>query len=482
MLSCPKCGVGYKPDATHLCVPTTEPGGGTDTLPPTDEENIALDEALDLSGTRLGAYRLLECIGEGGVGQVYRAEHATLGRKVAIKLLRPRLARQANQVQRFFGEAKIVNEIHHENIVEITDFVQSPDGSYYVMELLEGRSLSELLDDGPASVETTIEIATQLSSALELVHGKRVVHRDLKPDNIFLVDRPSGPDLVKLLDFGVAKLSETGADYYQTQGGRLIGTPSYMAPEQTYGANVDARADIYALGVLMYEMLTGANPYGQGNMGEVIEAQRELTPPPPDTIVDAIPSKLSALVMDCLEKAPASRPENMTAFAARLSDAGPREARPALRGGWTARRARWLAPAAVALVALGLWVSRTRSPPPEPAVHATTTSVLTAPPTSIEPTADPVEKLSPRLVLPAKKPRARKKPPARRPKRIRRRRAEPARRKLPAKKATTKPVPKKPEETKPVPKKPEEAKPIPKKPKSEPAREIDPTERKGFGR
>src|SRR5688572_3094303 len=184
-------------------------------------------------GIVLGSYLIIEEIGSGGVGRVYLAEHTILGRKVALKMLRSELCHDVRVVQRFFDEARSVNEIAHENIVTITDFVVGEGHpSYYIMELLEGIPLDRLLaEDGALSPDLAIDIGLQLASALGAAHKKGVVHRDLKPANIFLVPRATGGYHVRLLDFGVAKFArrEQGTDV-----GTLIGTPDYMSPEQTF--------------------------------------------------------------------------------------------------------------------------------------------------------------------------------------------------------------------------------------------------------
>src|SRR5687767_3116372 len=197
----------------------------------------------------VGPYRLIKQIGAGSIDRVFLAEHTRLGRSVALKMIRGRFARDRSVVSRFLGEARAVNRIHHENVVEVTDFLESADGkSCYVMELLEGQSLADYLGQRRSiSVPRAISIARQIASALRAVHAEGIVHRDVKPGNIFLVDRQEH-DLVKLLDFGVAKLSSLGDEslHHRTTTGAVLGTPEYMAPEQTLGMDVGPAADAYS--------------------------------------------------------------------------------------------------------------------------------------------------------------------------------------------------------------------------------------------
>jgi serine/threonine-protein kinase len=265
------------------------------------------------AGTMIGQYRLLGLLGEGAIGRVYLAEHLELGRKVALKILRSEFAKNHSVVERFFGEARAVNQIHHENIVEITDFVRADESgrSYYIMELLDGMTLKQLLERiHVIPVPRALSIARQICSALEAVHATGIVHRDLKPENIFLSER-GGKDFVKLLDFGAAKLSRVQDEKlsrFQTVAGALVGTPRYMAPEQTFGSEIDHRADVYALGVLLYEMLAGDTPFVSDNMSELLIKHRSERPPAPPA---EAPEPVRALITRCLEKMPDARPKSM---------------------------------------------------------------------------------------------------------------------------------------------------------------------------
>lgn len=266
-------------------------------------------------GTTLGVYKLLDVLGEGGMGRVFLAEHSLLGRKVAIKVLRSEYATDPFVVKRFFAEARTVNQISHDNIVEITDFVDGDDGtSFIVMEYLQGQSLGELLQRGPVGIVRAVRIAKQIASALGAVHAVGIVHRDLKPDNVFLIDRPSGPDFVKLLDFGAAKLNpKVVPGSMKTQARTLIGTPQYMSPEQAAAAPLDHRSDIYALGVVLYELVTGGNPFSAADTWSVIRRQITLEPDQPETVVTMVPPcpDLNDLIMRCLNKDVDERPQSM---------------------------------------------------------------------------------------------------------------------------------------------------------------------------
>jgi serine/threonine-protein kinase len=227
------------------------------------------------AGTVIGGYRILELLGEGGMGRVYVAEHIKLGRRVAMKVLKTELATNVNAVSRFFAEARAVNRISHDHIVEITDFLEKSGGyNCYIMELLRGEDLGlRLLRAEPPSLATSVEIAIQIASALGAVHAAGIVHRDLKPDNIFLIERSGSRNYVKLLDFGVAKLIDpfdTGIATHTTAAGQIIGTPEYMSPEQAGGQVVDHRTDIYALGVILYELVTGQLPFKAKSFGELV--------------------------------------------------------------------------------------------------------------------------------------------------------------------------------------------------------------------
>lgn len=266
----------------------------------------------DLTGTILGGkYRIMRKIGSGGIGAVYAAEHIALGSQVAIKVLRGAAAADASEIARLRREAQVQVSIEHPNVVRVFDLDQMPDGSIYVvMELLRGFSLAERLrENGPVAPGEAIPIFRQVCQALDAAHRLGVVHRDLKPGNIFICEDRT----VKVLDFGMSKL--TGAESL-TQDGYTLGTPEYMSPEQCIGAPVDARADVYAFGVLMYEALTGEIPLRGRHRRELLDLHQRTMPQylrdkRPDL---EIPPELDAAVMVCLAKRAAERPATARAL------------------------------------------------------------------------------------------------------------------------------------------------------------------------
>jgi serine/threonine-protein kinase len=270
------------------------------------------------AGDELGPYRLERLLGEGGMGSVFHARHQILGREVAIKVLLPELSLQPEVVRRFFQEAQAVNCVHHPNVVNVTDCVFTKDRPpYMIMEYLAGQSLGRYLQDhAPLPPDEVIDLGLQITSAMEAVHARGIVHRDLKPDNIFLVPDPRGGLLVKLLDFGVAKFLSQDEALVHTRTGALIGTPEYMAPEQIQGGQVDHRADVYALGAIFFEMLTGRPPFAATQIGQLLLKQIGEQPVPPSlrrpaSSHAAIPGTLDQAVLRCLAKAPADRVQSM---------------------------------------------------------------------------------------------------------------------------------------------------------------------------
>lgn len=265
-------------------------------------------------GRVLGSYRILSLIGAGGMGQVYQAEHTVIGRRVAIKILRPEYAVKQDAVRRFIREAKAVNAISHENIVDIIDCNEGgPNETFIIMELLEGKTLSELMKERttPLPFHRAMQIALQVCEALHAAHEKGIVHRDLKPDNIFIIEQKNEEDFVKLLDFGVAKLTQNAETQssYQTAVGAVIGTPAYMSPEQASGTTIDNRTDIYSFGAILYELFTGHPVFKANSFSDFIIKHVTRTPTPPRNLADApkIPAALEALILQCLEKNPNDR-------------------------------------------------------------------------------------------------------------------------------------------------------------------------------
>jgi len=277
-----------------------------------------------LPGTVLGKYRVIKQLGQGGMAVVYEAEHVQLGRHVAIKVLSMEAEDAADIARRFFAEARAANEVGHENIVEIFDFAVERGHQYCVMELLKGSPLSTVMAArGALPLARTLRIVTQLADALAAVHRAGIVHRDLKPDNIFLTKRAKQRDFVKLLDFGVAKLLDAQWSGFRgkTKTGYIIGTPAYIAPEQMTQKRVDYRADMYAFGVMLFEMTTGRKPFVADNVADLLVMNVHDAPPAPssfDDLPQPIPEALEALILECLAKQAEERPGSMEEVLERL--------------------------------------------------------------------------------------------------------------------------------------------------------------------
>lgn len=264
-------------------------------------------------GEILGSYRLVEPIGKGGMGVVYRAEHVVLGRTAAVKLLLPESSRDTDLVQRFFNEARAAAKIQHRGLVEVLDYGHHVDGSaFIVMELLAGESLAARIErERMLAITTALAITRQVASALYAAHEQAIIHRDLKPENIFLVPDAEAPAgvRVKVLDFGIAKLAGTDEKRsVKTKTGAVFGTPRYMSPEQCKNAtNVDARSDIYALGCILHEMVIGHAPFDYDTWGELIAAHIYVTPKPPRQLNPNVPAAVEGIIMRALAKEPADR-------------------------------------------------------------------------------------------------------------------------------------------------------------------------------
>jgi len=260
-------------------------------------------------GTTIGSFRIVRRLGKGGMGTVYLGEQTVIGSKVAVKILHPHLASNHGLVQRFYAEARAVNLIGHENIVSIFDMNVVPPSRYYlIMEYLEGKPLTSLVK-GPVQASVAIPILMQVCDALQAAHSHGVVHRDLKPENIFLIKRGRNEHFVKILDFGIAKLyqQEEGRQVSETAAGMLVGTPEYMSPEQCTGAQVDGRADVYALGIISYLLATGRLPFSGGGLTSLLLAHRDQTPPTPHDVNPKVPVPWSSCIMQALAKKPQDR-------------------------------------------------------------------------------------------------------------------------------------------------------------------------------
>lgn len=281
-----------------------------------------------LLGTVLDSrYRVLGRIGEGGFGAVYTVRHVHTGKQFAIKVLHAEFAENRRIIERFWREAQTASLIDHENVVDIIDIGQTPDGSlYFSMELLRGEPLSALLQrEGALPWPRARGFAAQIAKALCAAHAKGVVHRDLKPANCLRITRSDNPDFVKVLDFGIAKLVRSGESDAPgspglTSQGEVLGTPYYMAPEQAAGSAVDARADIFSFGVLLFELLTGQRPFQGTTRFEILT--KMLTVPAPRVSHLAphpgVPPAVDALVARMLQREPEQRPAAMTEVLASL--------------------------------------------------------------------------------------------------------------------------------------------------------------------
>jgi serine/threonine-protein kinase len=267
-----------------------------------------------------GRYEVLRRIGEGGMGAVYEAKHALIGKRVAVKVLLEKFHAKSDFVARLLQEARLASSIGHENIVDVTDFGTTDDGrSFVVMEFLDGESLAELeRREAPLPIERSLRIARQAASALGAAHAKGIFHRDVKPENLYLVRRGDA-DFVKVVDFGISKAVKPGGDegpeaYRLTHTGLLLGTPLYMSPEQARGdEDLDQRADIWALGVLLFECLTGEVPFRANNYLQIISQVLTHEPLSPSRLRPelGIPEAVDAVVMRAMEKDRARRYQTM---------------------------------------------------------------------------------------------------------------------------------------------------------------------------
>lgn len=292
MKQCPACEREFK-DQMHFC--------------PFDGLALVLQSDNDkLIGTILdNKYRIEEKIGEGGMGRVYRATHIHMDHTVAVKILHSHLSSDQTALERFRREARAAAQLHHPNAVAVTDFgvTMNDRVAYLVMEFLDGLDLRQRIDkQRQLDCEETCSIVQQICSALDAAHSNGIIHRDLKPDNIWLFKSADGVERVKVLDFGIAKLQSTTEMIKLTQQGVIVGTPHYMSPEQCSGEELDARSDLYSLGVIIYEMLTGWVPFQAPTPIAVAIKHATQKPDPPRKLRADIPNDVEAVVMRALEK------------------------------------------------------------------------------------------------------------------------------------------------------------------------------------
>ena len=303
-----------------VCV---ECGASATNAGPCPHDGHALRDAGDdqILGAQIGPYRVARLLGVGGMGRVYKGVHPQIGSRVAIKVLSRECSDRPDLVERFFSEAKAVNVVAHENIVNVLDLATLPDGRpYIIMEFLDGAPLSAIIEHaravGPLPLGGIARLAAEVLDALAAAHAKGIIHRDLKPDNIFV--SPAGR--AKVLDFGIAKLQpQLGGS--STHTGSLLGTPHYMAPEQAAGKVVDARADLYAIGVILFECATLQRPFGAEALFDLLRQHIEVPPPRPRALRTDLPPELEAVILQALAKSPDERFGNANAMSFALQQA-----------------------------------------------------------------------------------------------------------------------------------------------------------------
>jgi serine/threonine protein kinase/tetratricopeptide (TPR) repeat protein len=268
-------------------------------------------------------YRVERLISRGGMGAVFEATQLGLDRSVAVKVLLPSLSRDDRMQERFRREAKSAAALRHPNIIQIYDYGISDHGPYIVMEFLRGHSLHQLLSSGALTIAQAVNLMEQICSAIASAHAAGIIHRDLKPDNIVIERNPDGTELAKVLDFGIAKMRELEAEESDTRvtnltGANIIGSPAYMSPEQSMGMELDERSDVYALGIVLYEMLTGQTPFGKASAGAMLVHQVNTNPRSVKQLRTDIPEAIEAVVMKALAKDRQLRFATVTEFAQQL--------------------------------------------------------------------------------------------------------------------------------------------------------------------
>ena len=329
MKVCPRCFTRF-PEGERFCLH--------------DSSVLVEEEDIARLGTSIGNYRLDKILGRGGMGTVYSGEHIYIKKPVAVKVLHPQFARYQEAIHRFLREARAATSINHANIVDVTDFGILAEGPvYFVMEYLEGKSLEDLIEkEGAVELHRALNIANQIALALEAAHNVGVIHRDLKPDNIMLLKKPGRRDLarmapdrswitereesydfVKVLDFGIAKVLVQDELLAETVQGAVFGTPEYMSPEAARGEDVDHRADVYSLGVILFDMLCGRPPFEAPQSSEVLSMHIHTNPPSPREFAPhrEITEAAESVILKAMQKDVGRRFQNMTEFRRDLSNA-----------------------------------------------------------------------------------------------------------------------------------------------------------------
>jgi serine/threonine-protein kinase len=340
-----------------------------------------------------GKYRIDGVIGRGGMGAVYRATHVMLNKTVAIKTIKPDLIESTEMAQRFQREARAATSLEHPNIVTVYDLGQAEDGALYIaMEFVNGVNLKDVIrGSGPMPAARIARLLTQVSSALARAHRSHVVHRDLKPQNLMLAIDANGEERIKLLDFGIAKSLEEGTTLQLTSAGYSLGTPHYMAPEQAMGQEVDGRADIYALGVILYEMLVGDVPFNAASAPAILVMHLNDAPEPPSRRRPdlSITPALEAVALRCLEKDPAQRFQTAEEFSEALARAVPAGASAASLGAPEASTSLLVTPPLPGEPTPRLEPSSIGRPPPHAPQPPGTKPTIKAPDAAVPPAVHP---------------------------------------------------------------------------------------------
>src|SRR5215470_9114607 len=304
MKACPACNTRYD-DQITFCVKD-----GSPVVPD------VLTPQAPMIGQLIGErYRIIRKIGEGGMGEVYVAEHIHIEKKVALKLLRPEVLSNAEAVARFRQEARSASAIGHDNIIQIDDFGTMPDGRVYMaMEYLQGLPLNDMIAREPLPLPRALDILIQVGKGLAAAHVKGITHRDMKPENIFVTNK-EGRDVPKILDFGIAKVSGGDTAQNLTVAGTIFGTPFYMAPEQAMGGKMDHRVDIYAMGIILYEVFCGEVPFKAETFMGILTQHITMAPTPPAEMAGkngrVCAHELEAIILKAIQKDPNARYQSM---------------------------------------------------------------------------------------------------------------------------------------------------------------------------